>query len=771
MLYLEPPFHMIEGVSLFRDHADRLQWYYLPLGPRLTVTRDPGAGNAAVPQLQVIKFRGSAGSGGFLNFDVDLGIDPDLLEDVARQLKSRESLPDRPRLAPVPLVDGTVRLLLFDLVDTPPPASGPGGAPAPPPRGDAAPPGPEKFVLKAEHAAKPALYGDNRAAFSVQLSQAGVTILEKALQGEMSPIGVVYSLDFLALRPAYHVRVHADWDRVQKHFEEHFKTRIPLIYQSDVDKIVDKLIEEQVITIEVDTFVPEGEDASGVLGRRDQAVQEVQDMVTETFFKPSIEPMPRQDGTSSGLETAGRVIRMIGSGGMSEAKLFSYSKSDVTRIDKKRLDVNMRERTTVKRTIYPQGHLAGLFRLLRDGGVDLQRFILSVDTDDPWFQKRKVHLISRADFAADSITSLNVTVEYAGEPKNAILDATLPNEDLEWGSRVENGTMRREAKLRYTVNFKDADGTERPIALQSPEQVVTADNVEIVPRELYTIIQVPILALNFPWDRYSHVEIKTRYEDAANGIKQGDVFLLDKDHPEATLKLFVRDPAKTTFAYRTIYRGVNHKDLERPFVETDEERIVLRDPFPTARELTIVPAFDWTKVDRAFVDVSYRDDENGVLQEQSFEFNETVKATQTFRVALQNPRKRIVNFRVTVIGKNGDLTEIPTSSTLERRITVRGDMKGHRIVTLTAENADFAGAQIREITVQARYVDQPNGLAFADTFVLRAPGDVATFEYDYVNGGPEGYEIQVSRRFTNGLSRDTQWMPGNDNELLIRLAG
>jgi hypothetical protein len=526
-----------------------------------------------------------------------------------------------------------------------------------------------------------------------------------------------------------------------------------------------------VIVLEVDTFVTEGDDTSGVIGRRDQAVTSVQDMITETFFKPSIEPMPRQDGTSSGVETAGRIIRMIGSGGMSENKLFSYNRSDVTRIDRKRLDVNMSERTAVKRTIYPQGHLSGLFRVLRDGGVDLQRFVLSVDTDDPWFSKRKVHVISRADFANDSVTSLNVTLDYANEPKNLILDAAHPEGDVEWASVVESGVMRREVKRRYRVNFKDADGTERPIALDSPEAVVTVENLEIVPRELYTIVQVPILSLSFPWDRYTHVEVQTRYEDAENRIKQGDSFILDKDHPETLLRLFVRNPERTRFSYKVIYRGVNHRDVERPFTETDEERIVLRDPFPSARDLTIVPAFDWTKVDRAFVDVSYRDDENGILQEQSFEFNEAVKVTQTFRVALQNPQKRIINFRVTVIGKTGELTEIPTSSTLERRITVRGDMKGHRIITFRAENADFAAAQVRDITVQARYVDEPNGLSFADAFLLRAPGDTSTFEYDYVSGGPEGFEHQVSRRFTNGLARETAWMPSSADEVVIRVAG
>src|SRR5262249_58179009 len=116
---------------------------------------------------------------------------------------------DKPRLAPVPLLDGSVRMMLFGQESPAPPASAGGAAtsppPAPPPAAGTAPP---KFVLRIDHAAKPALYGDNQAAFSVQLDQYGTAVLEQALKGEMAPVAVVYALDYLGLRPAFSVRLH-----------------------------------------------------------------------------------------------------------------------------------------------------------------------------------------------------------------------------------------------------------------------------------------------------------------------------------------------------------------------------------------------------------------------------------------------------------------------------------------------------------------------------------------------------------------------------------
>ena len=88
-----------------------------------------------------------------------------------------------------------------------------------------------------------------------------MTLVEESFDGVLMPIGVVFDLEFLALRPAFNVRVHADWDRVQPHFEERAEARL-LFLSAEVDTIVDKLVEDQVIVIEVDNFVPEGEEAA-----------------------------------------------------------------------------------------------------------------------------------------------------------------------------------------------------------------------------------------------------------------------------------------------------------------------------------------------------------------------------------------------------------------------------------------------------------------------------------------------------------------------------
>lgn len=752
MLYLAPPFYIINRVSVFRDHEDPLQWYYLPGPPRLT----QGTDGASLPRIQIVEFRGAAGSGGFLNFDVNLGVDPNVLDEIRDEIKRSERLRETPRLSPVPLLDGTVRMMLFDRQS--------GDA------GDGTGEAGLKFALRLDHNAQPSLYGDNQAAFSVRLSQEGVVALRKALSGEMSPIGVIYSLDYLALRPAYSVRLTIDWDRVQKHLDETFGTD-SIFFQSQITKAVDELIENRAIVLEDDLFVPEGEDEM-LMGRHEQAVEEVREMIADAFFSPSLNPIePEKEDTWDKLEHLAKTnAALAATGGWGALIGFTYRRIDYTRIDRKRLNVNIRERTAVKKSVFPQGHLSGLLQALRRPGVDPGSFIVPVDLDDPWFAKRRLQLIPRADFKEDGIVSIQVSLNYGGLRKTVVLDASSGAVDAEWSSLLEGGAMMREVAVRYKVNFRPSDGGERPLSLESPETVETGDIVEIHPRELYTIVPVPIQALNFPWERYSHVEVRTQYADPAHGIRQTDTFLLKAEHAtEAVWPMFVLDPDNTRFQYKRIYRAVDHRDVETPWLETDEELLTIRDPFPAKRTLEIVPVFDWTKIDRAFVDVAYEDPANGIIEQASFEFNDKAADTGRFTVALEDPSRRQVGYKVTVVGKDGTVTETPQSFTLQPRIAVRSDMKGHKIVAIRPEPGDFAAQNIRDIVVKAEYADPDRGLSYADEFTFKSASDRAFFEYDFAGGGPVSYRYRIVRRYANGLSNTTDWRTGGQDELLVPL--
>lgn len=756
MLYLHPPYHVVDGITILPDHDDPRQFYYLPNAPRLAV-RDAGDSGADVPQLQLLKYRGEAGTGGFLNLDVHLGLGEEELAGVRDELRQREDLDGEPRLGSLPVVDGTVRLMLFGA------RSGEGGEPAA--GTDDGATGPQ-FVLRIDHAAKPALYGRNEAAFSVELGPEGVTALEEALKGEMSPIGIVYSLDYHALRPAYTVQVHADWKRVYDHMHSHFSAEA-LFSSVEIDRQVDELIENRHIQLDVDTFVPESEAGEDLIERRDQAVTEVQSMVTDAFFEPSIEPDTREEDSGDGGGGIGRTVdRLVGSLGSFRLKKQSYE-----RIDKKRLDVSMRERTTVRRSIHPQGHLTGLFRVLRDQGLSMDRFVRSVSLDDPWFQRRTVEVINRSDFEKDGIKSIQVELSYGGERRDLVLEAAGDRKTVEWPSIVEDGAVKPEVEYRYTVRFRSGDGAGRPVKMTSDENVETGQKAEIDTRELYGLAEVAVVALDFPWQEYPAVEVELRYEDASNDLRQRANFRLSEEETEKVWPLFLLDRSNRTFRYRITYRAADHEDETTAWKTADGGDVTVRDPYPRHRELTVVAAFPWEEVQNVFVDLTYEDPDNDVCESRSLTFSGSSAAPSTVRFDLRDPNRRLVEYQATVVYGDGRVRKVPPSVTLERRIILTPDARGHRLVRLRPEPTSFDSVELERMEAELQYEnsDDPS-LQREQSYTLRSKDDAAEFEYEYPEGGTEEYRYRVRYIYENGLSKSTDWRGERATDLVLPVA-
>jgi hypothetical protein len=756
MLYLNPPYYYIDGVSLLPDHQDPLQWYFMPLNPRFST--DPGTGDI---QLSFIKYRGAAGNGGFLNFDVNIGIDTTALNTVAGKLKGAAGLDDTPRLSPVPLIDGTVRLILLDKqTPVPPPAGQPagGGAGAGQPA-DGNPP--IRFVENILQATKPSLYGDNQAVFSAQLSQYGVTVLDEALHGAMTPIGIIYDLDYVALRPAFQVKLKVDWDRVF-HYVDNMTGVDGLFVSTEIDKAVSDLREQQAIDLQADLFVPDGDDAGTVVADFARAENEVKEMFTDAFFKPSLEPTKEaKDGWDRAADFATQLGRYSTTGGISSLFTFRKKEVDLDRVDRKSLNVNMRERTAVRRSIHPQGHLSGIAKVLAG---DPSKYLMSVDLDDPFFQRRHLTALSRADMAADRLASVHVSANYAGTPSDVVLDAGHPSADITWQGAVANGKFQWPVAYDYEVTFTNVDTSQRPMHMSTagkpgwPKTTVD-QTLEIVPREdLYTIVDVPIYAIGSVLADWPTVEVDVSYVDDTNGVHQRDRFTLTSGAPQAHWSMFVLDHTKTRFQYQVTYTAADNQVVTMPLADIDEAQIRIYDPYPTKRVLAIVPALDWTTVDRAFVDVSYDDPDNNVSESQSYEFTAKKTDTAEFSVKLRDTHRLAVKYAVTVLFKDGHEVDVPPSETLLNRVMLRTAMKGHRIVTVHTDPVDFASVGLTSIDVDISFTDSQAGISDADKFTFKSAKDIGQFEYDFVDTSRSAFTYRAKYQYDNGLSRtvDTQ---------------
>jgi hypothetical protein len=228
----------VDGVTVFPDHADPNQFWYLP-GPVSLARRADGR-----PCFTFIKFKpaavaGGAKGGGFVMFTTSLRLPPKTEQKILGRIGALAQ--GEPKLALAQFDQGSVKCVALNL-------EGSAGAVA-----AAAPAGAFNAVEKILGATIPSMQGDEEAAFSLALSQEGAIILEQAYQQGVAPIGVVYELKFTGLRPALKVKITADFKRVYDGLSASLSAQYYFV-QAGIDVAFEKLKQAGVIKIEVIDF-------------------------------------------------------------------------------------------------------------------------------------------------------------------------------------------------------------------------------------------------------------------------------------------------------------------------------------------------------------------------------------------------------------------------------------------------------------------------------------------------------------------------------------
>ncbi len=210
MLTFESPFYEIEDVIVFRDHASPITFHYLAGPPRLTRSPDEN------PNLLLLKYKkaldamttGAAPTrdqlgGAFLLFGVDCGLSESTKNAIKNKLQAFVP-PDAGDITLVPVLytKGTVSVVALDQQQ----------AAAASEQDEKRDEG--KFVRGILGSSTPSLLQDQRAIFSISLTPDAATLIEEAYESDLSPIGVMYELQFAGLRPALSVKAEVDMKRV-----------------------------------------------------------------------------------------------------------------------------------------------------------------------------------------------------------------------------------------------------------------------------------------------------------------------------------------------------------------------------------------------------------------------------------------------------------------------------------------------------------------------------------------------------------------------------
>jgi hypothetical protein len=261
----------VDGVTVYPDHADPNQYWYLAAPVSLVRRKADDRAQFTFIKYKPAAVQAGVKGGGFLMFEVCLKLDRATEQRILSRL--RGLAPGKVQLSPVPFDEGTVQCVALNL-------QGSGGTSAEPP-----PPGAFNAVEKILGASTSSLLGDNLAAFSLTLDQEGTTILEKAFSEGTTPVGVIYNLKFTGLRPALDVKITADFKRIYDHFSASLSGRYYFV-EVGIEAGLERLKQDGAIKIEVRNFSTEGDRKE----KEKWALEFFMDKLLKDWFEPTLTP-------------------------------------------------------------------------------------------------------------------------------------------------------------------------------------------------------------------------------------------------------------------------------------------------------------------------------------------------------------------------------------------------------------------------------------------------------------------------------------------------
>jgi hypothetical protein len=269
----------IDGITVFSDHADPNQFWYLP-GP-VQIARRPPDNKAAFTLIKYGNIKDDVVTGkGFLMVELNLRLNSSTESKILAQLSSIAL--KKPKLSIVPFDEGTVQCIALDL-------QGSGGTVA-----QVAAPGTFQAVETILGATTPSLHGDNSAAFSLTLSKEGANILASVFGGGGAPIGAIYDLTFTGLRPALEVEITANFKRIYEHFSASLEAQIYFV-KVGIDAGFEKLVQDGVIKIKVINFSTE----ANKMEQEKWALDFFKEKLLTEWFTPTLAPSAAQNGAAS----------------------------------------------------------------------------------------------------------------------------------------------------------------------------------------------------------------------------------------------------------------------------------------------------------------------------------------------------------------------------------------------------------------------------------------------------------------------------------------
>jgi hypothetical protein len=615
VITIEPPIYQVRGTTIFRDHENPDQFYYLPANPKLA---------AGLP-VKIFKYRHDltdnplaeptrARGAGLAQFEVGIPA-----PNRTRLLPDLASLAGRPNavLSPVMfrkaqvhaiVAKGSADALIEDLVQT--------------------------------HNAP--LVEPHHAAFMLTLSAEGATFVERAARGGDLPAGVVYEMQFLALTPSLHARVTMDYERIYDHFAASVGFTYYVSVKLDLD--LQWLIEHDLIKIQITAFTDDADRE-----RQQRLVMNlIATRVQQDFFRSGIPPKP-EEGIAGPL---GQMLAgLVGSSSnITSASAFFVlkAKMEVVR-EHKTFELTFNGRSAVELTHVSSGFLS---TMLQDGTTSL--VVHELELEDPFFSSLDVQVLSAIDFAeiAD-LQAAALHFSHGAHRKSFLFTKDTPGPFLFQVPLTNPRQDLYQWEAEYTFDPARGTGDSRVTAgpFTSRRRSVVLDPLQHFQYRRVRVLLGPIEAVLVP-----RVRVNLRIRNADQVTVASHEIRLHAGHAEEVWRVHLPVSAKDLRVFARVDwedpRGEVHQGEEE---EVTGASVVANGPYREIMSVAVQPGVDWTTIRTVHVEFEYRDGDHIVTQVLTFTKEQA--ETKTVQFPLLDRTKRTYRWRYTIVMADGTIQD------------------------------------------------------------------------------------------------------------------
>ena len=780
MLSLETPAVQVGGLLVFADHADPNQFYYAAPNPQIAKT----GGRAMFDVFSyAVELKHSPLSGtqipaelgaGFLTMGVDCALAPARRTQALNELAGRlDRDPSTLGLDPIPYTKGSVSVIALDA------ASGAAAASA---TSAATTPGRPTFVQQVVGAGTPSLLGDLRSIFSLSLSQQGVVFLQGLYEQGAAPVGVVYDLKFLGLRPAVQAEIHADVSRIYSEFGGKASVGYAQYFRAEVEKTISKLHQAGAIDIKITTLAV-GDEATRAT---ELALSLFKDKIIQELFKPTAAPQVPNLGALGGLAAITTQPQSIVS--------LSLKMKDEEEL--RTIDFNFTQRAPEERTHAPQGFLTTLL-----SANEVRERIHHVDLASPFFELLEVLVTgpSEEEFAALSLRSVTAELTY-GKPGDPVPPETQGLLFRPGATGDRNWAVKRRGRpsLAYTVDLvyefsRDGSVDGDSLTYRTGPREHTGRTFSIRPYDDVSVLDVEVelgrvpdgvrevdVALDYSSDDFTaHHQLRLpRAAVLPIAQRRWQVRTRRPATPSAPGRPALPDTSDETPTLQYRASGVLTFDdgavLTLPPVTSTERLLRIDAPFTAARQLLIQPAVTSTDVSAITVEVDYHDEAAGYRRNFVRTFKPpTVDATgaaapgwqpETLSWPIVDGTRQELRYRVTTAA--GGIVDATEWQATDEPSIVIGDVGARRrSVEVRLIGPALTEAGLDAVNVRVGVAGSADADAMSVFFDPSTPVS-QTVSLPAAPGAPPGYRYQTTGFHTDGTQRQSAWLDA-PNPLLV----